>query len=148
MTTTKTRFAALALFVLFCVLATFTVSAFVPPHADTGSHAAAGEAGTAQFHFGGRAVLRDGTYTGTANGFRKTITVRVTVAKGAVAAIQTLSSSDTPAYYNRMENTLSAAITNNQTLEVDAVSGATRSSNGYKNAVRDALTKAVIEGAL
>lgn len=127
-------------------LGLFAVMAFGPPPA--GSTADGGEPGGTPSRFGGDAVLRDGTYNGTANGFRKQTTVSVTVSEGRVAAIRTVSTADTPSYYARAEKNLSAAITQRQTLKVDAVSGATRSSTGYVNAVRNALTQAVDEGTL
>lgn len=93
------------------------------------------------------AILADGVYQGSAQGYKSTITVEVTVEQGAVTAIQVLEQNDTPNYY-----TYAAAIPDTvvetQSLEVDAVTGATYSSAGLLNAIEDALSGAVLEGEL
>lgn len=99
-----------------------------------------------RFIFSG-AVLRDGIYDGAARGRNGDITVRVTVNSGQVTDITVLSHIETPKYFDRAIR-ISDSIVNSQSLTVDAVSGATISSNGIKNAVYNALSPAVISGEL
>ena len=75
-------------------------------------------------------VYKDGTYTGSAQGFGGTITVQVTLAPG-----------EDSAYLSQGEGVISSIISA-QSTDVDTVSGATFSSTGIINAVVDALGKA------
>ncbi|HEY5505131.1 MAG TPA: 4Fe-4S binding protein, partial [Sedimentisphaerales bacterium] len=85
----------------------------------------------------------DGTYTGVGTGFRGTQTkVTVTIKSGAITDIVTVSYGDDTRYYNRAFGTLSPNMKNSQSANVDAVSGATYSSDGIMQAVSDALQKA------
>lgn len=93
------------------------------------------------------AVLADGVYEGSAQGFSGTTTVSVTVSGGQVTDITVVSESDSQQYFSRAESLLDE-IVNGQTLEVDAVSGATFSSAGILNATADALQQAVVSGTL
>ena len=93
------------------------------------------------------AQLKDGTYEGSATGYNGSITVSVTVLSGQVTEITVLNESDTPQYFSRAESILNT-IVSEQSLEVDAVSGATFSSAGLVNAVADALQNAVVTGDL
>ncbi|MDP4144990.1 MAG: FMN-binding protein [Bacillota bacterium] len=87
---------------------------------------------------------KDGTYEGSGTGFRGgTTTVSVVVKNGKIADISTVSSEDTPRFYSGAFNTVAQEIINNQTSNVDAVSGATFSSRGIMEAVENALSKAV-----
>lgn len=87
---------------------------------------------------------KDGTYEGSGTGFRGgTTTVSVEVKEGKVTDISTVSSRDDGRFYNRAFNTVAEEIINSQSTSVDAVSGATFSSRGIMEAVRDALSKAV-----
>lgn len=87
---------------------------------------------------------KDGTYTGTGNGFRPGLEVSVTVKGGKISDIQITNINDTPGYYDQPVSIIPQEIINAQSTNVDAVSGATRSSNGIMMAVEDALQKAVI----
>jgi len=93
------------------------------------------------------AQLKDGTYEGSADGYEGTITVSVTVSGGQVTDITVVSESDAPQFFNQAK-TLLDTIISGQTLEVDAVSGATFSSAGLINATADALQQAVVSGTL
>ncbi len=93
------------------------------------------------------ATLIDGVYEGSASGYNGTVTVSVTVSGGLVTDITVVSERDTPAYFNRAESVIDT-IVDEQSLEVDAVSGATYSSAGIVNAVADALSSAVDSGTL
>ncbi|MGM9630615.1 FMN-binding protein [Butyricicoccus sp.] len=87
-------------------------------------------------------TYKDGTYTGTAEGFGGDITVKVTIAGGKITAIDVVSAKDeTPSYFEKAKAVIAQVIAK-QTPNVDTVSGATYSSNGILNAVRRALTQA------
>lgn len=89
------------------------------------------------------AAYKDGTYTGTGTGFAGDITVKVKIAKGKIKKIQITKTSDDDGYIKKAE-TLLDKIVKKQSTNVDAVSGATYSSNGIIEAVRDALSKAAV----
>lgn len=86
---------------------------------------------------------KDGTYTGTAQGFVGPITVKVTVSGGKVTAITVTSSTDNEPYLSNAKGVINK-ILNSQSTNVDVVSGATYSSNGIIGAVRNALSKAAV----
>ena len=93
------------------------------------------------------ALLADGVYQGSAQGYQSTITVEVTVARGQVTEITVLEQNDTPRFFDYAA-TIPDTVVETQSLEVDAVTGATYSSAGLLNAIEDALSGAVIEGTL
>lgn len=81
----------------------------------------------------------DGVYKGTGNGFRGATNVTVTVENGEITDITVNSYSDDDQFFSRAENVVISSIIKSQSTDVDAVSGATFSSNGIKEAVADAL---------
>ena len=82
---------------------------------------------------------KDGTYEGSGTGFGGTIRVRVTISGGKIAAIDILEASgETASYFASAQGVISRMIAGN-TPNVDAVSGATYSSNGVIHAVANAL---------
>lgn len=93
------------------------------------------------------AVLADGVYQGSAQGYKSTITVEVTVEQGQVTDITVLEQNDTPNFYTYAA-TIPDTVVEEQSLQVDAVTGATYSSAGLLNAIEDALSGAVLEGEL
>ena len=90
---------------------------------------------------------KDGTYTGSGQGFGGTTKVSVTIADGKITDIKTLSNEDTPDYYERAFGNISKGIVSRQSTEVDTVSGATYSSKGIISAVKDALGQAAVSGS-
>ena len=88
----------------------------------------------------------DGTYTGSGTGFGGTITVQVTVSNHKIVSINILdSSSETASYFANAQGVISRIISS-QSPNVDAVSGATYSSNGIISAVQNALSQAIPSG--
>jgi len=86
----------------------------------------------------------DGTYTGTGTGFRNgTTKIAVTIKNNKITNVVTVSSQDTPDFYQRAESTITSSIVSTQSTSVDTVSGATYSSDGIIDAVKDALSQAV-----
>lgn len=98
----------------------------------SGSAGAAADAGSWQ----------DGMWTGTAQGYGGDVTVSVTIANKKITAIEVVSASgETPSFFSRAKAIIPKII-EAQNPDVDVVSGATYSSNGIINAVKNALTKA------
>lgn len=88
--------------------------------------------------------LKDGTYTGSANGFGGPVTVRVSIVEGKIAGISVIAASgETGSFFSRAQAVIPQILTA-QSPDVDSVSGATYSSNGIKNAVRNAISQAVV----
>ena len=83
--------------------------------------------------------LTDGIYTGSADAFRGDVEVQVTVEKQKVTDISILSYCDTEEYFFRAAPAVIEQMKAEQSLNVDAVSGATYSSNGFIHAVANAL---------
>ena len=84
--------------------------------------------------------LADGTYEGSANGFSGKIKVSVVIKNQTIRSINILSNSDDEAFFNRAKEGVTASILAKQSTDVDTVSGATYSSRGIINAVKDALS--------
>ena len=86
---------------------------------------------------------KDGTYTGTGTGFGGKMTVQVVVKNGKISSVKILNHKDGSSYISKAKSILSA-IVSKQSTNVDTVSGATYSSKGIIEAVRNALNKAAI----
>ena len=73
------------------------------------------------------AAVKDGTYTVTVPGYSVTeqMTLDITFADGKLADIKTVVAGNTPAIFATVENNLYPRLIANQSLETDAVSGAT-----------------------
>ena len=84
--------------------------------------------------------LADGTYEGSANGFSGKIKVSVVIKNQTIRSINILSNSDDEVFFNRAKEGVIAGIIAKQSTDVDTVSGATYSSKGIINAVKDALS--------
>lgn len=88
-------------------------------------------------------LYADGSYTGEADGFGGTISVEVLVEEGEIIEINILSADGEDGAYLSMAEDIIPAIIDAQSAEADTVSGATFSSTGIRNAVKEALEKAV-----
>ena len=83
--------------------------------------------------------LTDGIYTGVADAFRGDVEVQVTVENQKVKDISILSYCDNEEYFFKAAPIVIQQMKDEQSLNVDAVSGATYSSNGIIHAVANAL---------
>ena len=83
-----------------------------------------------------------GTYNVSATGFHGDVKLAVTVDANAITAIEVLEHSETEGIGSVALPQLVEAVLANQTVGVDAVSGATITSNAFKAAVTEALTQA------
>lgn len=84
----------------------------------------------------------DGTYEGEGTGFGGPVDVKVTIKNGQINNIEIVSAENEDGTYLETAKGVIPKILEAQTAEVDAMSGATFSSTGIKEAVADALKKA------
>ena len=68
--------------------------------------------------------------------------ISVTITNGKIISVNTISNEDTQRYYNRAIGTITNSVISKQSGSVDTVSGATYSSNGIIEAVKNALSQA------
>ena len=87
-------------------------------------------------------IYKDGTYTGSAQGFGGAIEVQVTLKDDEITDIQVTSASGEDSTYLSQAQSVISSIISAQSTDVDTVSGATFSSTGIINAVIDAIGKA------
>jgi uncharacterized protein with FMN-binding domain len=106
----------------------------------------ANKVSTAQISEADEDIYTDGVYTGIGKGFRPNLKVEVKILKGKIADIKVISHDETKGYYEQAFDIVPKEIIAAQSVEVDTVSGATKSSNGIKSAVGDALNKARKKG--
>ena len=84
----------------------------------------------------------DGTYTGSGTGFGGTITLTAKIKKGVIKSLE-VEHTDTPMFFNKAWDVLENEIIQNQSVDgIDTVSGATYSSKGIINAMKDILKQA------
>lgn len=88
-------------------------------------------------------AYKDGTYYGTGTGFAGPLTVKVVVSGGKIASIDITNTTDGSTFISKASSLISNIIST-QSTNVDTVSGATYSSVGIIEAVRDALKQAAI----
>ena len=84
----------------------------------------------------------DGTYSGKANGYGGELTLNVTVADGAISAIEVGENGESTGIGGRALQLLPERVVEAQTLAVDNISGATITTAAFKAAVKDALSQA------
>lgn len=88
--------------------------------------------------------LIDGVYEGIANGFGPELTVEVTVKNNKINDIVIISHNEkNERYFGPPMELIPQYIIENQSVDVDVVSGATYTSIGIMDAVKDALNKAI-----
>lgn len=113
--------------------------------AESGGTAAAGSAssiGTVEE----ASSYKDGIYYGTSTGFGGPLKVMVKISDGKIASIQVVENSDGSSYISKASAVISS-ILSKQSTNVDTVSGATYSSVGIIQAVRNALSQAAVSGS-
>lgn len=84
---------------------------------------------------------KDGIYYGIAAGFQGDIKVAVALQDQTIKAVLILENEDDETFFNRAK-VVADRIVDNQKTDVDLVSGATYSSRGIQNAVKQALENA------
>lgn len=88
------------------------------------------------------ADMTPGTYTAEATGNNGPVKVEVTVDAAAIVDVKVTEHAETPGICDTPIADIPAAIVENQSVAVDAVSGATNTSKAIIAAVTDALTQA------
>lgn len=82
---------------------------------------------------------QDGSYRGTGTGFSGDLTVEVTVEDAKITDVSIVDSADDSEYLDKASALLDEIVENQGIDGIDAVSGATFSSNGILDAFRDAM---------
>lgn len=89
----------------------------------------------------GENLINDGTYKGEGTGKGGTIALELSIEGDTITTIKVLEHNETEGFDNAME-TLTENIIATNSIDVDVVSGCTLTSNGFMEAVNDALSKA------
>lgn len=113
--------------------------------AQSGQTAAAAGSSTSVAKVEDAAAYKDGTYYGSGTGFGGPLKVMVEISGGKIASIQIVENSDGSDYISKVASLIDSIIAT-QSTNVDTVSGATYSSVGIIQAVRDALGQAAVNG--
>ena len=111
----------------------------------TAENSSQGEGSTTVAQVADAAAYKDGTYYGSATGFAGPIKVKVVISGGKIASVEIVSTSDGSSYIEKA-SAITGKIVSSQSTNVDTVSGATYSSVGIINAVRNALAQAAVDG--
>lgn len=82
------------------------------------------------------------TYTGKAQGYQSEIEVEVALQGDKITEIKVISHGDTPGISDGVIEDTPKAIIEAQSADIDALTGATKTSQGIIDAVKDALAKA------
>ena len=88
------------------------------------------------------ALYKSGKYDGKATGHNGTIEVEVEVSESDIISIDIITSDETEHLSKSVYDIIPNSIIENQSLNVDTISGATVTSNALKLAITDALKKA------
>ena len=88
-------------------------------------------------------TFKDGEYEGSGNGINGKIVVKVTIQDGKMANIEVVSQAETEGLGGAALPTYVQETLDKQSLDIDGVAGVTVTLDGYKEAVNDALAKAV-----
>lgn len=86
----------------------------------------------------------DGTYTGTATGFREGLVVEITIKNDAIISVEVIEHNEVNRkFWGYPVEFIPKAIVESQSTDVDTVSGATYTSIGIISATENALSKAM-----
>ncbi|AHM57451.1 putative electron transport protein YccM [Peptoclostridium acidaminophilum DSM 3953] len=86
--------------------------------------------------------IADGTYTGEGYGFKGSTVAQVTVKDQMITSIEVTQTRDDKPWFDRANSEIPERIIQSQSTDIDVVSGATYSSIGIKDAVKNALENA------
>ena len=109
--------------------------------AQSGQTGAAAGSSTSVAQVEDAAAYKDGTYYGSGTGFGGPLKVMVEISGGKIASIQIVENSDGSDYISKAASLIDSIIAT-QSTNVDTVSGATYSSKGLLNAIKNALKQA------
>lgn len=97
--------------------------------------------GKVDMNTSGDNLINDGTYKGKGTGKGGEISLELMIKDDIITEIKVLGQNETPGYDNAM-NTLIENIIATNSIDVDGVSGCTFTSNGFMEAIEDALSNA------
>lgn len=117
--------------VLLCLLLAFTLIGCQSDSAESG-----------QSDEGAEALFTAGTYTGQADGHNGPIAVEVTVSESEITAVEIMSHNESAGITDAALERIPQGVLDSQSLAVDAVSGATVTSDSILEAITDALSQA------
>ena len=100
------------------------------------------EAAPVEERFDMSTALTDGDYTATVDGQEGPMTVNVTIADGKIAAVEVAEESETDGISDAALADLPGIIVENNSVNVDTISGSTLTSNRILDAVTDCLNQA------
>lgn len=87
-------------------------------------------------------MYKDGEYLGKASAYNGNVEVKVTISGGKITAIDIVKTKDDEEYFFDAQKKVIPEILEKQSTDVDAVAGATTSSEGIAHAVEKALEQA------
>jgi len=87
--------------------------------------------------------LKDGVYQGEAKGFAARIITEVSIEDGRITGIKVIDHHESKGWYEEVFMVLPKEIMRKQRIEVDVISGATKTSKGFLKSVESAVKKAV-----
>ena len=87
-------------------------------------------------------IYKDGEYLGKASAYNGNVEVKVTISGGKITAIDIVKTKDDEEYFFDAQKKVIPEILEKQSTDVDAVAGATTSSEGIAHAVQKALEQA------
>lgn len=87
------------------------------------------------------AQLEDGKYEGSGSGYNGEILVAIAVKNNRLIQVEVKSHKESPGWYEEVFLSLPQEMVETQTYHVDSITGATRTSEGLKEAVKDAMGK-------
>ena len=87
-------------------------------------------------------AYKDGEYLGKASAYNGNVEVKVTISGGKITAIDIVKTKDDEEYFFDAQKKVIPEILEKQSTDVDAVAGATTSSEGIAHAVQKALERA------
>ncbi|MGL5593316.1 MAG: FMN-binding protein, partial [Cetobacterium sp.] len=83
--------------------------------------------------------FKEGTYLGSANGYKGEIKVEVKLSKDKIEDVKVISNTDTPIISEASANIIPKKVLQTQGLGVDVVAGATGTSRGIIAAINNAI---------
>lgn len=120
-------------YILASMILFFSIYLFLPILGPQASPVSIGELGE----------LEDGIYEGLGDGFGGRIRVELLIEDREIRGIRTLEHRETQGYYEEVYKSISGQVIENQSLNVDGISGATSTTRGFLNAVKSALSQSI-----
>lgn len=87
--------------------------------------------------------IKDGTYIGLGTGFAGNIHTKILIENKRIKDISVISHRETSGYYEEVFKEISKDIKDNQTFNVDLISGATATSRGFINSVKGGIGQSI-----